>query len=153
MKIQMDARISNRRSLNLVRVLWRNLCGKLGRNCLEIVPPLSDGWWSSSHAVPDTGCTGTVLNVAAAAAAAGRKVLVVDGDFRRPGLAEQLGLPDGGNGLGDVLGGSGGLSSVAVRTEAGFDLVGQVQKPPELLIDLVPQVWMSCWMTRGGNGI
>ena len=32
---------------------------------------------------PDTGCTGTVLNVAAAAAAAGRKVLVIDGDFRR----------------------------------------------------------------------
>ena len=73
---------------------------------------------------PDTGCTGTVLNVAAAAAAAGRRVLVVDGDFRRPGLAEQLGLADGGNGLGDVLGGAGGFSSVAVRTEAGFDLVG-----------------------------
>jgi Mrp family chromosome partitioning ATPase len=49
---------------------------------------------------------------------------VVDGDFRRPGLAEQLGLADGGNGLGDVLGGAGGFSSVAVRTEAGFDLVG-----------------------------
>ena len=41
---------------------------------------------------PDTGCTGTVLNVAASAAAAGRKVLVIDGDFRRPGLAERLGL-------------------------------------------------------------
>jgi Mrp family chromosome partitioning ATPase/uncharacterized protein involved in exopolysaccharide biosynthesis len=73
---------------------------------------------------PDTGCTGTVLNIAAAAAAAGRSVLVVDGDFRRPGLAEQLGLADGSNGLGDVLGGSGNFSSVAVRTEAGFDLVG-----------------------------
>ena len=73
---------------------------------------------------PDTGCTGTVLNVAASAAAAGRKVLVIDGDFRRPGLAERLGLSDGGSGLGDVLCGSGNLSSVAVRTEAGFDLVG-----------------------------
>ena len=49
---------------------------------------------------------------------------MVDGDFRRPGLAEQLGLADGSNGLGDVLGGSGNFSSVAVRTEAGFDLVG-----------------------------
>ena len=73
---------------------------------------------------PDTGCTGTVLNIAAAASAAGRRVLVVDGDFRRPGLAQQLGLADGGTGLGDVLGGSGNLSSVAIRTEAGFDLVG-----------------------------
>ena len=73
---------------------------------------------------PDTGCTGTVLNVAATAAAAGRSVLVIDGDFRRPGLAEQLGLADGGNGLGDVLAGTGNLSSVAIRTEAGFDLVG-----------------------------
>ena len=73
---------------------------------------------------PDTGCTGPVLNVAATAAAAGRSVLVIDGDFRRPGLAEQLGLADGGNGLGDVLAGTGNLSSVAIRTEAGFDLVG-----------------------------
>lgn len=73
---------------------------------------------------PDTGCTGTVLNVAATAAAGGRSVLVIDGDFRRPGLAEQLGLADGGNGLGDVLAGTGNLSSVAIRTEAGFDLVG-----------------------------
>ncbi|MAW41178.1 MAG: hypothetical protein CMJ30_02025 [Phycisphaerae bacterium] len=73
---------------------------------------------------PDTGCTGTVLNIAASAAAAGRKVLVVDGDFRRPGLAQQLGLADGVSGLGDVLGGAGDLSSVAIRTEAGFDLVG-----------------------------
>lgn len=72
---------------------------------------------------PDTGCTGTVLNIAAAAAAAGRRVLVIDGDFRRPSLAEQLGLTDGGVGLGDVLGGSGDFSSVAIRTEAGFDLV------------------------------
>ena len=74
---------------------------------------------------------------------AGQRVLVVDGDFHRPGLAE-LGLADGGNGLGDVLGGSGGLSSVAVRTEAGFDLVVQVPKPPELLIDLDLPVWMNC---------
>lgn len=73
---------------------------------------------------PNTGCTGTVMNIAAAASAAGRKVLVIDGDFRRPGLAEHLGLSDGGSGLGDALGGSGDLSSVAIRTEAGFDLVG-----------------------------
>lgn len=72
---------------------------------------------------PDTGCTGTVLNIAAAAAAAGRRVLVIEGDFRRPSLAEQLGLTDGGVGLGDVLSGSGDFSSVAIRTEAGFDLV------------------------------
>ena len=32
-------------------------------------------------------------------------------------------------------------------------LLGQVQKVLALLIDLVPQEWMSCWMTRGGNGI
>ena len=49
--------------------------------------------------------------------------MVIDGDFRRPSLAEQLGLTDGGVGLGDVLGGSGDFSSVAIRTEAGFDLV------------------------------
>ena len=41
-----------------------------------------------------------------------------------PGLAERLGLSDGGSGLGDVLCGSGNLCGVAVRTEAGFDLVG-----------------------------
>ena len=77
---------------------------------------------------PDTGCTGTVLNVAAAAAAAGRRVLVVDGDFRRPGLAEQLGLADGGNGLGDVLGGSGVFRVLPFGLRLALTLWVQVPK-------------------------
>jgi capsular exopolysaccharide synthesis family protein len=53
--------------------------------------------------MPGSGATTTVANLALAFAAAERKVLVVDANFRRPALNRVFGLPEG-PGLGDVLG-------------------------------------------------
>jgi capsular exopolysaccharide synthesis family protein len=53
--------------------------------------------------LPGSGNTTVVTNIAAAAAAAGRTVAVIDADFRRPRLAEAMGVPDDGAGLGEVL--------------------------------------------------
>ncbi|MFZ4572833.1 MAG: polysaccharide biosynthesis tyrosine autokinase [Phycisphaerales bacterium] len=53
--------------------------------------------------MPGSGATTTVANLALAFAAAERRVLVIDANFRRPALNRIFGLPEG-PGLGDVLG-------------------------------------------------
>lgn len=53
-------------------------------------------------AMPGSGATTTVTNLALAFAAADRRVLVIDTNFRRPGVHRVLGLPEA-PGLADVL--------------------------------------------------
>ncbi len=52
--------------------------------------------------LPASGATSTVTNLAMAFAAADRKVLIIDANFRRPGVHRVFGLPEA-PGLGDVL--------------------------------------------------
>jgi capsular exopolysaccharide synthesis family protein len=56
--------------------------------------------------LPEAGTTAVATNLAAAAAATGRSVLVVDANFRRPGLGKAMGVSDEATGLGDVLSGT-----------------------------------------------
>lgn len=53
--------------------------------------------------LPEAGTTTVATNLAAAAAATGRNVLLVDANFRRPGLGKAMGVNDDAAGLGDVL--------------------------------------------------
>ena len=53
---------------------------------------------------PETGCTTVLLNVAITAARQGLKVVVVDANLRRPGVARKLGLSDA-PGLAELLAG------------------------------------------------
>ncbi len=64
--------------------------------------------------LPGDGKSFTAANLALAVAATGQRVVLVDGDLRRPRLATLFGLPEGG-GLTDVL--------------AGRALVGEVLQP------------------------
>lgn len=52
--------------------------------------------------LPQDGKTSTAVNLAVAVAQTGRRVLIVDGDLRRPSVASMLGLP-GNVGLTNVL--------------------------------------------------
>ncbi len=74
--------------------------------------------------LPETGSTTVITNLAAAAVATGRRVVVLDGNFRRPRLARALGVLADAAGLGDVLMGKAELDSVIRHSEWGIDVVG-----------------------------
>ncbi|MFM7051357.1 MAG: GumC family protein [Planctomycetota bacterium] len=68
--------------------------------------------------LPSAGTTSFVTNLADSAAAAGRKVLVVDANFRRSNLAAAMGTEPDAKGLGDVLRGS-ATAAEAIRAAGG----------------------------------
>jgi Mrp family chromosome partitioning ATPase len=68
-------------------------------------------------ALPRSGATTTLLNLAITAAGErGRRLVVVDANFRRPAVAERLGLPVA-PGLREVMAGSAALDEVIQPTE------------------------------------
>src|SRR5262249_47792716 len=73
--------------------------------------------------LPEAGTTTVVTNLAAAAAASGRSVVLVDANFRRPHLGAVLGVSDDEPGLGDVLIGQLEPEQAARPTERGLHVV------------------------------
>ena len=73
--------------------------------------------------LPDAGTTTVVTNLAAAALGAGRKAVIVDGNFRRPRLGEAMGISGDDPGLGDVLAGASTLDEVIRTTDHGIDVI------------------------------
>jgi len=55
--------------------------------------------------MPEAGSTTVALNLAACEAAVGRRVLLIGGNLRRPGMSRALGISLGLQGFGDVLAG------------------------------------------------
>jgi polysaccharide biosynthesis transport protein len=77
--------------------------------------------------MPGAGTTTAVTNVACSLQAAGQKVLVIDANFRRPGLAKAMGVEDAGErqpGLGDLLVGGADVNDAIVKSEYGVDVIG-----------------------------
>jgi capsular exopolysaccharide synthesis family protein len=68
--------------------------------------------------LPEAGTTTFVSNAADSLAAGGRKVLVIDANFRRSHLAAAMGVEPDAKGLGDVLHGNLGLAD-AIRPAGG----------------------------------
>jgi capsular exopolysaccharide synthesis family protein len=64
-----------------------------------------------SGPLPGTGASTVAVNLSASLAESGRRVLLIDGDLRRPRVTRYLGLPDG-PGLTEVLTGSAELPDV-----------------------------------------
>ena len=58
------------------------------------------------------GRSSVVARLGASLAAAGRRVLLIDGDLRLPGLHRHLGMPEGGPGLAELLAGATGIGPV-----------------------------------------
>jgi receptor protein-tyrosine kinase len=83
-----------------------------------------------TSAVPGEGKTATSTNLAVALAQAGRRVLLVDGDLRRPRVAGLLDL-DGAVGLTTVLVGSATLEdAIQVHQASGLHFLASGAKPP-----------------------
>jgi receptor protein-tyrosine kinase len=83
-----------------------------------------------TSAVPGEGKTATSTNLAVALAQAGRRVLLVDGDLRRPRVAGLLDL-DGAVGLTTVLVGSTTLEdAIQVHEPSGLHFLASGAKPP-----------------------
>ncbi|MCZ6508130.1 MAG: hypothetical protein O7A04_08825, partial [Acidobacteria bacterium] len=73
--------------------------------------------------LPGSGTTTVITNIAAASAAGGRSVVVVDANFRRPGLARAMGVDGEEPGLGDTLMGEFDVDKVIQSNEYGIDVV------------------------------
>ncbi len=74
--------------------------------------------------LPGAGTTTMATNLAAASAASGKTVLVVDANFRRPQLAEAMGVSTEAPGLGDVLKGEASLEEALLESRIGVTVLG-----------------------------
>jgi len=86
-------------------------------------------------ALPGAGATAIITNLASSAQVIGKRVLVVDANFRRPGLCTAFSLAEGGRGLGDVLAGNCTLADVIQRGAGGIEVVGAGQSHMIELLD------------------
>jgi len=82
-------------------------------------------------AMPGGGATNVVLNLASIARSMVGKVLLVDANFRQPGLASAMGGNDSAAGLGDLLAGQGTLAS-SVQSLEGFAVLSAGTAPTRL---------------------
>lgn len=82
-----------------------------------------------TSAVPGEGKSTTVLNLAITFSQIGSKVLVIDGDLRKPKIHKYLGI-ENTKGLSGVLGGFIEISDAVRKTEHGFDCITAGSIPP-----------------------
>ena len=73
-----------------------------------------------SSGLPESGTTSVALNLAVTAIHSGRKVAVVDANFRRPRISDLMGLDPSEPGLGEVLSEEAPLSSVVKTSQDGL---------------------------------
>jgi len=90
------------------------MCRSLERNGFQTLLMFS--------ALPGAGNTTSVTNFAAVLAAMGKRVCVLDADFRRPRLAKAMGVDDNGPGLGELLGDAAVLDDVILDAD-GIDVI------------------------------
>ncbi len=109
------------------RTIWSGVSKALVDEQAKVVGVIS--------AMPDSGTTALVSNLAASAATVGKRVVVVDANFRKPGAASTCGGSDEGVGLGEVLAGSAPLDATIQHSPRGFDLIGAGQDRPLELFD------------------
>jgi capsular exopolysaccharide synthesis family protein len=73
--------------------------------------------------LPYAGTTTAATNIAIGLAATGHDVLLVDANFRRPGLAKAMSLKEDAPGLGDLLAGETSLDATVADVEPGISVL------------------------------
>ena len=73
--------------------------------------------------MPGAGTTSVVANLASIATSAGRTVSVIDGNLRRPRIADVFGFDPDGPGLGELIDGQMDFESVVQTTQDGIKVV------------------------------
>ena len=90
-----------------------------------------------TSSVPDEGKTTVAISLARLAARSGEKVIIVDGDLRRPSVAKSLALPDETKGVIDMLTGAATLDQCVITDPRSPAFVLAASKgavsPPDLL--------------------
>lgn len=97
----------------------RQIAGQISKTCAQ-GGVKTIGFLSG---LPEAGTTTFVSNAADSLAAGGRKVLVIDANFRRSHLAAAMGTEPDAKGLGDVLHGSATLDEVIRPAGGNVDVV------------------------------
>lgn len=82
-----------------------------------------------TSALPGEGKTTTVANIAVSVAASGRRVAVLDGDLRKPRVADVFGVEQA-VGLTTVLSGRVALGAAVQKTPSGVDVLASGLVPP-----------------------
>ena len=90
-----------------------------------------------TSAIQGEGKTMTSVNLAIALAAAGRRVVLIDGDLRSPAVARVFGLPPGTIGFAELLAGSVDPRSVLIPAPGYGDRLQLVLAGSERPLDLV----------------
>ncbi len=72
---------------------------------------------------PDAGVSTCACNLALIARSVGLRILLVEANLRRPGLASMLNVPDGSAGLGDAINAGQPIASCIQSLPDGFDLL------------------------------
>ena len=100
-----------------------------------------------TSAVPGEGKSTTVLNLAITFSQIGSKVLVIDGDLRKPKTHKYLNISNE-KGLSGVLGGFTKIEDAITKTEYGFDCITAGSVPPnpseligsQMLVDVLKEL-------------
>ena len=87
-------------------------------------------------AMPEAGSTTVALNFAMTALASGRKVGIIDANFRRPRIGELLGLENDIVGLGDVIIGDASLEDAFAECQDGIRVL-PVGTPPNRVFERI----------------
>ncbi len=97
--------------------------------------------------LPEAGTTCLVTNLAESAAAAGRKILVVDANFRRSHLASATGLEPDAVGLGDFLKGAASFDALVHEVGDRVSCVG-AGTPDSRIFELLGTAQMDAFLTE-----